>query len=138
MDIVDRSTRSRMMGGIRGRDTAPELLVRRFLHKRGFRYALHVGELPGRPDIVLSRYRTVVLVHGCFWHRHKGCRYAYTPRSNRKFWESKFTGNVVRDAKNMKALRALGWRVFTVWECKADRPEQLAAIFKSLKRRGGR
>lgn len=138
MDIVDRSTRSRMMGRIRGRDTAPELLVRRFLHKRGFRYALHVGELPGRPDIVLSRYRTVVLVHGCFWHRHKGCRYAYTPRSNRKFWQSKFTGNVVRDAKNVKALRALGWRVFIVWECRADRPGQLAAIFKSLKRRGGR
>lgn len=135
MDIVDKPTRSRMMGTIRGRNTAPELLVRRFLHKRGFRYSLHVGRLPGRPDIVLPRYGVVVLVHGCFWHRHKGCRYAYTPRTNRVFWESKFAGNVARDARNLRALRSLGWRVYTVWECKADRPEHLAKIFKSLKRK---
>ena len=123
-----------MMSSIRSRDTAPELLVRQFLHKSGFRYVLHVRDLPGRPDIVLPRYKSVVQVHGCFWHRHKGCRYAYTPRTHRGFWTRKFEGNVARDARTARALRSLGWHVFTIWECDTLRPSHLAALAAALKR----
>lgn len=116
-DVVDAATRSRMMSGIRGRDTKPERLLRRALHRLGLRYRLHVRELPGRPDIVLPRYRAAVLVHGCFWHRHESCRYATTPASNTAFWLEKLEGNVVRDRRNLKQLAAAGWRTATVWEC---------------------
>src|SRR4051812_48917573 len=97
-DVVTPETRSRMMSGIRGRDTKPELAVRRYLHSRGLRYRLHVSDLPGRPDIVLPARRTVVFVHGCFWHRHEGCRFAYTPKSRQEFWVPKLEGNAARDA----------------------------------------
>lgn len=116
-DIVDRKTRSRMMAGIRGKDTKPELVLRRALHARGFRYRLHAANLPGRPDLVLPRYRTVIFVHGCFWHRHEGCRYATTPASNVAFWERKFRQNVERDREVRKRLKEAGWRVAIVWEC---------------------
>ena len=117
MDIVDRATRSRMMSRIRGYDTTPELAVRAHLHQAGLRFRLHVRDLPGRPDIVLPRWNAVVLVHGCFWHRHPRCPLAYMPASNRSFWEAKFDSNVARDRRNRTALRREGWRVFTVWEC---------------------
>lgn len=116
-DIVDQATRSRMMSGIRGKDTQPELAVRRFLHRRGFRYRVHDRRLPGRPDVVLPRYRTVVFVHGCFWHQHSGCRFATTPDSNAAFWQHKLSGNQMRDARHQEQLRQLGWRVLIVWEC---------------------
>jgi DNA mismatch endonuclease (patch repair protein) len=116
-DVVDQQTRSRMMAGIRGMNTKPEMVVRRALHAEGFRYRLHVASLPGRPDIVLPKHRAVVLVHGCFWHRHEGCRFATTPATRSEFWEEKFRQNVVRDRKSEQALRALGWRVATLWEC---------------------
>lgn len=116
-DIVDAPTRSAMMAGIRGKNTKPEMLVRRSLHRSGFRFQLHRRDLPGRPDIVLPRYRTVVEVRGCFWHRHKGCRFAYMPKSNRAFWEAKLNGNRERDLRNLQKLRELGWRVIEVWEC---------------------
>lgn len=116
-DIVDRKTRSRMMSGIPGRNTKPELTVRSFLHRAGLRFRLHRCDLPGRPDIVLPRYRVVVLVHGCFWHRHNGCRFSYLPDSNRQFWLDKFQANVDRDKKTSRALRKMGWRVLVVWEC---------------------
>lgn len=116
-DIVDRSTRSRMMSGIRGKDTRPERIVRSGLHRRGFRFRLHSRKLPGKPDIVLPRYGTVVLVHGCFWHRHAGCRYATKPASRAHFWQQKFRRNVERDHRTQAELRAAGWRVFVVWEC---------------------
>lgn len=116
-DVVDQQTRSRMMAGIRGKNTKPEMVVRRALHAEGFRYRLHVASLPGRPDIVLPKHRAVVLVHGCFWHRHEGCRFATTPATRSEFWEEKFRQNVVRDRKSEQALRALGWRVATLWEC---------------------
>lgn len=116
-DIVDRRTRSRMMSGIRGKNTKPELAVRSFLHRRGLRFRLHARHLPGRPDLVLPRYRTVVHVHGCFWHRHSRCRFAYMPASNRKFWENKLAGNAERDRRNDRELRRLGWRSITIWEC---------------------
>ena len=99
--------------------TMPELLVRRALHRLGFRYQLHVKELPGSPDIVLPSARTAVFVHGCFWHRHTGCRAATTPKTRQAFWEEKFQANVERDARKAKALAEAGWAVKVVWECEA-------------------
>lgn len=116
-DVVDAATRSRMMAGIRGRDTRPEIALRRELHARGFRFRLHERKLPGRPDLVLPKWKAAVLVHGCFWHRHPECRYATTPATRPEFWSAKFSGNVERDARNHAALLLLGWRVATVWEC---------------------
>jgi len=107
------------MSRIRGRDTAPERLVRSTLHRAGYRFRLHRKDLPGRPDIVLPKYRTVVFVHGCFWHRHSRCRFAYTPKSRVAFWNAKFAANVERDRHNVRELKRLGWRVVTVWECQA-------------------
>lgn len=116
-DVFDRKTRSRVMSAIRGRDTSPELVVRRYLHAQGLRYRLHVRTLPGRPDIVIRRLRTVIFIHGCFWHQHAGCRYATMPKSNRAFWRAKLLGNVARDRRNSARLRRMGWRVLTIWEC---------------------
>lgn len=104
------------MSAIRGRDTKPELTVRRALHSHGLRFRLHSAHLPGRPDIILARHRAVVFVHGCFWHMHS-CRYFVWPKSRAEFWRSKILANVSRDKANYRALRRLGWRVFVVWEC---------------------
>jgi DNA mismatch endonuclease (patch repair protein) len=106
-----------MMAAIGGRDTAPELALRRALHAMGFRYRLHSRKLRGRPDIVLPRYHAVVFVHGCFWHRHEGCRFATTPATRTAFWNAKFAVNVARDAEVKRELLREGWRVATVWEC---------------------
>lgn len=116
-DIVDPATRSRMMAGIRNRDTAPEMAVRRELYRLGIRYRLHNGKLPGRPDIVIGRLRTVIFVHGCYWHRHPGCRLAYAPKSNVEFWQRKLEGNAIRDIENQARLIEMGWRVIVIWEC---------------------
>lgn len=116
-DIVDRATRSRMMSGIRGKNTSPERTVRRLLHRAGFRFRLHARDLPGRPDLVLPKWRAIVLIHGCFWHRHPHCRFATTPATRPEFWASKFAGNVERDQRALAAMKADGWRVATVWEC---------------------
>jgi len=128
-DVVDRQTRSRMMAGIRGRDTKPEMVVRSYLHAAGLRFRLHDRRLPGRPDIVLPRYRTVVLVHGCFWHRHPGCRFATTPSSHTDFWSLKFTQNVQRDAAKSKALESAEWNVLTIWECETREVTLLDELF---------
>lgn len=122
-DIVDKQMRSRMMAGIRGKGTQPEMKVRRFLHGRGFRYRLHDRALPGAPDICLSRYRVVIFVQDCFWHRHKGCPLGYTPASNKEIWQAKFKQNVDRDRKNICALIKLEWRVIILWECGLRRNE---------------
>ena len=114
---ISQETRSRMMAGIRGRDTKPELLVRSFLHGAGFRFRLCRRDLPGRPDIVLSRWRTVVFAHGCFWHGHAGCRYFRLPKTRPEFWGAKIATNAARDAAAEQALAGLGWRVAVVWEC---------------------
>ncbi len=131
-DIVDQATRSRMMSRIRNRDTAPERVVRQELYRLGIRYRLHNGKLPGRPDIVISRLRTVIFVHGCFWHRHPGCRMAYTPKSNVEFWLTKLEGNARRDTENQARLAELGWRVIVIWECEIRNltalQEQLAKL----------
>ena len=105
------------MSGIRGRNTKPEMELRRALHKRGFRFRVHARELPGRPDIVLPRHRAAIMVHGCFWHRHEGCRFATNPATRTEFWQDKFEANVARDRRNEVALVAAGWRVAIVWEC---------------------
>lgn len=125
-----------MMAGIKGKHTLPERLVRSFLHAQGLRFALHGKSLPGRPDVVLPRYRAVIFVHGCFWHRHPGCRFATTPSTNRTFWREKFEGNIARDKRSRRALRLAGWRVFTVWECSATdaRLRGLAERIKAVPR----
>ncbi|MDP3600958.1 MAG: very short patch repair endonuclease [Bosea sp. (in: a-proteobacteria)] len=130
-DIVDQQTRSRMMSGIRGENTSPELIVRRALHARGFRFRLHSTKVQGRPDLLLPRYRAVIFVHGCFWHRHEGCRYATNPSTRREFWQSKFEANVARDCRVRGALLEDGWRVATVWECGLRKPD-LAAVSIAL------
>lgn len=134
MDIVDRATRSRMMSGIRGSNTKPEVTVRSFLHRQGFRFRLHTRVLPGRPDIVLPRFRTAVFVHGCFWHRHRGCRFAYTPKSNLPFWQAKFDGNVERDRRKVRELRKLGWRVEVIWECQVGSESHLECLADAIRR----
>lgn len=115
-DTVDSETRSRIMRAVPQKNTKPELLLRRALHKLGLRFRVNVARLPGTPDIVLPKYNTVIFVHGCYWHRH-GCDKSTTPKSNANFWERKFSSNRQRDTKNVKELRQLGWRVMTVWEC---------------------
>lgn len=116
-DTVDSQKRSEMMSRIRSRDTKPEIIVRRIAHRLGLRFRIHRKDLPGCPDIVFPRYRAVIMVHGCFWHRHPGCRYAYTPKTRVRFWQEKFENNVVRDRRNETALHELGWRVLVIWEC---------------------
>lgn len=115
-DTVDSETRSRMMSRIRSVDTEPELIVRRLLHGNGFRYRLHVCALPGRPDIVLPRYRAVIFVNGCFWHGHD-CHLFRMPATQTEFWSGKISANRTRDRKNLDALHNAGWRTLTVWEC---------------------
>lgn len=117
IDVVSSEVRSRMMSGIRGKNTKPELTIRRYLHARGFRFRLHRKDLPGRPDLVLQKYKCVVLVHGCFWHRHPGCAYATKPITRHEFWADKFEENIIRDAIQINALQASNWRVLVVWEC---------------------
>lgn len=116
-DVVDQNTRSRMMAGIRGANTRPELILRRGLHAAGFRYGLHAVKLPGKPDLVLPRRRAVIFVHGCFWHRHQGCFWCSTPASRQDFWMAKFKANVERDYRNSNLLHSAGWRVGVIWEC---------------------
>lgn len=120
VDILSAGERSERMSRIRSRDTAPELALRRRLHALGLRYRLHDRRLPGRPDLVLPRYRAAIFVHGCFWHRHGGCSIATTPKTNTAFWQDKFDRNVSRDARSSAALAEAGWRVFTVWECELN------------------
>lgn len=121
VDIVDTKTRSRMMSKIRGKDTKPELVLRRALHARGFRFRLHAKSMAGRPDIVFSKYRAVVFVHGCFWHRHRGCPNATMPSTREEFWQKKFVENIKRDQRNIDQLQEAGWRVLIVWECELTR-----------------
>lgn len=122
MDIVDPQRRSQMMAKIGPCNTRPELVVRRLLHRRGFRFRLHRSDLPGRPDLVLARHRLVIFVHGCFWHRHEGCLNCTMPKTRPDFWSKKFSQNIARDARSARALRRAGWRVITIWECQTDEP----------------
>jgi DNA mismatch endonuclease (patch repair protein) len=124
--------RSALMARVRGRDTRPELAVRRAAHAMGFRYRLHRRELPGSPDLVFKRLRTVIFVHGCFWHRHPGCSRTTTPKTRREFWQAKFAANVERDRLAVGALEAAGWRVVVIWECQALAEQLLRASLEQL------
>lgn len=137
VDTITSERRSWNMSRIRGRDTSPELRLRSLLHRAGFRFRLHAKKLPGRPDIVLSRYRTAIFVHGCFWHRHSGCRNATTPSTRAEFWQEKFDTNVRRDARNRADLEAASWIVMTVWECelKADAEGVVRRLAGELRRK---
>lgn len=116
------------MARIRAKDTSPELKVRSYLHSTGLRFRKNVSHLPGKPDIVLPRFRTVVFVHGCFWHRHRGCRFAYEPKTRKKFWREKFAANVRRDRLVVGELRRSGWRVRTIWECEVQSEARLRSL----------
>ena len=115
-DVVDVKTRSRMMSNIRSKNTSPELLIRKALHARGFRYRVHARNLPGTPDLVLPKYKAVIFVHGCFWHGHH-CRYFKVPQTRQAFWLEKIGKNQMRDEQQVATLRALNWRVLIIWEC---------------------
>ena len=120
-DIVSPEVRSRMMAGIRGKNTRLEVRFRRALHAAGYRYRLHVRSLPGSPDLVLAKYSAVCFVHGCYWHRHPGCSYATTPATRTAIWTEKFRANIERDRRQQEKLLAMGWRVAIVWECSLRR-----------------
>jgi DNA mismatch endonuclease (patch repair protein) len=136
VDRIDKKRRSWNMGQIKGRDTAPEVQVRSILHGAGYRFRLHGKDLPGKPDIVLSKHRTVVFVHGCFWHRHRGCSNCSKPKSNVAFWEAKFFGNKKRDQQNIAKLQESGWHVIVVWECELVSPHTLRDRLISLLNHG--
>ena len=124
MDTVDKETRSRMMAGIRGKNTKPELLIRKALFRKGFRYKLHDKSLPGKPDLVFPKYNAVIFIHGCFWHGHD-CHLFKWPSTRREFWKTKITRNQEVDARNYKALKKEGWRVLTIWECSIKGKNQI-------------
>lgn len=125
-DVFSKAKRSEVMSHIKSRNTGPERAVRSILHRMGLRFRLNRAELPGKPDIVLPRLGTAIFVHGCFWHRHKGCQFAYTPKSRRKFWFEKLESNIKRDRRVNGALAKLGWNVIIVWECELRSSERLA------------
>ena len=136
MDVHDKKTRSYNMSCIKAKNTKPEEIVRKALFAKGFRYRKNDRRLPGTPDIVLSKYRTVIFVNGCFWHGHKGCKYYVVPKTNTEFWLNKIKSNIDRDAIKATQLKELGWRVITVWECelKKDKREQtLENIINTIK-----
>lgn len=135
-DIKTPEARSRNMAAIKWKDTKPEMIVRKYLFSRGLRYRVQVRKLPGRPDIVLPKYKTVILVNGCFWHGHENCSQFRLPKSNIEFWKNKIEGNIARDRRNEAELKALGWRVIRVWECDiktiTKRTETLESLFRSI------
>lgn len=135
-DVMTREQRSRCMAAIRGKDTKPEMLVRRYLFSKGLRYRVNNSKLPGSPDIVLKKYRTVVFIDGCFWHGHEGCRYFRMPKTNTLFWRHKIAMNFARDYANNTDLRLAGWRVIRIWECeikrKAKREETLELLYQKI------
>ncbi len=128
-DVHDKETRSYNMSRIKGKNTKPEMVVRKYLHAHGFRYRLHVKNLPGKPDIVLPKYKTVIFVHGCFWHGHENCKYFVVPKTKTEWWVKKINGNIENDGKVSEALTNAGWKIITIWECelKAEKIETTLA-----------
>jgi DNA mismatch endonuclease, patch repair protein len=134
-DVHDKKTRSYNMSRIRSGNTKPEMLVRRFLHAQGFRYKLHDKTLPGKPDIVLPKYKTVIFIHGCFWHGHKNCRYYVVPKTRTEWWLNKINTNIANDTKASKALKKAGWSIHNIWECdlkSAKSEKSLTRLVKKL------
>ena len=134
MDTLSRERRSWNMSRIRSKNTAPEKVVRSYLHRHGFRFRLHSGNLPGKPDILLPKYKTVIFVHGCFWHRHEGCKYAYRPKTRKSFWKKKFYDNVRRFTQVKSNLEEIGWKVLVIWECQINNTS-LKEVISLLKKR---
>lgn len=134
-DIFSKQERSRIMARVRGVNTKPEKVVRSLLHGLGYRFRLHVNELPGKPDIVLVRHRKIIFVHGCFWHGHRRCRRSQRPSSNKRFWNQKLSGNIERDKQHLRKLRRLGWRTLVVWECQTRQLPHLARIVSQFMER---
>ncbi|MBD1385139.1 DNA mismatch endonuclease Vsr [Mucilaginibacter rigui] len=130
-DVHSKETRSYNMSRIKSKDTKPELLVRKFLHKNGFRYRLHVKDMPGKPDIVLPKYKTVIFIHGCFWHGHVGCRYYVVPKTRTEWWLNKINGNIATDSKTETLLKAEGWKIINLWECELKKTT-IDATFSNL------
>ncbi|WP_271783689.1 very short patch repair endonuclease [Aquimarina algiphila] len=129
-DVHSKKIRSYNMSQINGKDTKPEMLVRKFLHSNGFRFKLHDKNLPGKPDIVLPKYKTIVEVQGCYWHAHQNCKYFKLPKSNTEFWKNKISDNVKRDNENHKKLNELGWNLIIIWECQL-KPKSIQTILNS-------
>src|SRR6187402_315983 len=131
-DVHDKKTRSYNMSQIKGKNTKPEMLVRKFLHKNGFRYRLHVKDLPGKPDIVLPKYKTVIFVHGCFWHGHEGCKYYVIPKTRTDWWLKKIDGNSNKDKMHSSDLHKKGWRTIEVWECDLKPSKLLNTLYNII------
>ncbi|MQW55260.1 very short patch repair endonuclease [Sinorhizobium meliloti] len=138
MDIVSPARRSQIMARIAGKGTKPEVAVRRIAHGLGYRFRLHRRDLPGSPDLVFPSRRLALFVHGCFWHRHPGCRLAYNPKSNVDFWQAKFKGNLARDARALEELEGLGWRVAMIWECETRDFDSLCVRLKEILEHDGK
>jgi len=133
-DVHSPETRSYNMSRIKGKDTKPEMIVRKFLFSKGFRYRLHVKNLPGKPDIVLPKYKTVIFIHGCFWHGHEGCKYFVVPKTRTDWWLNKIIGNISNDNRNAELLKLEGWRVLIIWECeiKANKQNSLEQLVEKI------
>jgi DNA mismatch endonuclease (patch repair protein) len=131
-DIFSKKIRSDIMSKIKGKNTEPERVVRSLLHRMGYRFRIHRADLPGKPDIVLSKYKVVIFVHGCFWHHHRDCKYAYEPKTRAEFWKNKFKKNAERDQKIKTELSKMGWRVGVVWECETRDKNMLSCRLRSL------
>ena len=131
-DVHSKEIRSKNMAAIKAKNTKPEMLVRRFLHANRYRYKLHEKSLPGKPDIVLPKYKTVIFVHGCYWHGHENCKYFVVPKTRTQWWLNKINGNIANDAKAAKALKKEGWKVITVWECQL-KPAKVERTLRSLR-----
>ena len=133
-DVHSKETRSYNMSQIKGRNTKPEMLVRKFLHAQGFRYKLHDKTLPGKPDIVLPKYKTVIFIHGCFWHGHNSCKYYVVPKTRTEWWLQKINGNIANDEKAVKALKKDGWKIITIWECDL-KPAKVEKTLKAISKK---
>ena len=131
-DVHDKKTRSYNMSRIKGKNTKPEMLVRRFLHANGFRYRLHRKDLPGRPDIVLPKYKTVMFINGCFWHGHEGCRYFVIPKTRTQWWLNKINRNKQKDNENFSKLTEDGWKIVTIFECELKKDKQTETLYKLI------
>lgn len=128
MDVHDQKTRSYNMSRVKGKDTKPEEIVRKYLFSQGFRYRKNDKRLPGKPDIVLPKYKTVIFINGCFWHKHEGCKYFVWPKSNSEFWKEKIESNIVRDKKQYEELKNAGWHVIIVWECELKKKQRMDTL----------
>lgn len=135
-DVHDKETRSYNMSRISGKNTRPEMMIRKFLHRNGFRYSLHSKDLPGKPDLVLPKYNTVIFVHGCFWHAHENCKYFKIPKTRTLWWKEKLYANKERDEKHIQELEEMGWNIIVVWECKLKKDifqESLEILSKEIR-----